>query len=247
MGVQEIAVAAPGANPSYEGAAELEAMREAHRYNADLVERIDLALGCSIDIADFGAGIGTFAGALQARGLHRVLCVEPDPALRNRAVELHGHAMRWLASSKFIASNSLDGAYSLNVLEHIAPEQELPTLKEWVRTLRAGGLIFLYVPAFPALYSEMDRRVGHFRRYTRAHLLDLMNEAGLDVESWGYADSIGFLASLWLRARGSAGSINPAMVRFYDRQIYPVSRLIDRFFAYRMPGKNIWAVGRKRD
>lgn len=225
---------------SYCGSAELEAMREAAHYNADLVRRIESAIGDARVVGDFGAGIGTFAVALSNRG-RRVIAVEPDADL-GRRIESCG--VECVPVADAIAQESLDAGYSLNVLEHI--DDDASILRQWTRRLKPSAPMYLYVPAFPCLYSEMDRCVGHRRRYTKERLMTVMRLAGLTPISVGYADSLGFFASLWLRARGRSGSINPGMVRLYDRAIFPLSRKVD-LVASRLVGKNLWAVGVRRD
>ena len=65
----------------YTGLSNLEVMEEAVRYNQFL---LDLILPSEIErrrVLDFGAGTGTFAQKLLAKGAD-IACVEPDPQLR---------------------------------------------------------------------------------------------------------------------------------------------------------------------
>ena len=76
----------------------------------------------------------------------------------------------------------------------------------------------------------MDRKVGHHRRYTRAGLLSLLRQIGFIVDRVDYADSLGFLASLiyrWVDVK--SGDINEKALLAYDRAVFPVSLLLDRF------------------
>lgn len=93
-----------------------------------------------------------------------------------------------------IPDNSVDYIYSFNVLEHIA--DDLAILQQLYKKLRYGGRLLIYVPAFQLLYSSMDRKIVHFRRYTQRELKDKLIKAGFNVYRAGYVDSLGFLATL---------------------------------------------------
>ena len=150
----------PQADSTYSGRDNLEAMKNARRYNDYLVNLIR-RYSVGSRILDHGAGAGTFALRVST-GDVEVVCVEPDSDLR---ADLERSGMEVASSLEELAPNSLDYAYSLNVLEHIKDEQK--TVFDLHRCLRPGGRLLLYVPAFNILYSQMDRHVGHFRRYRR--------------------------------------------------------------------------------
>jgi len=224
---------------AYTGVENLESMREAERYNrflVDLVLRYQVGSGPALD---FGAGAGTFAELLRARGLD-VRCLEPDPHLQARLAD---QGLSVIGSAAEIADNSIDYVYSLNVLEHIEDDQA--AVAEIHRVLRPGGLLLLYVPAFQILYSSMDERVGHIRRYRRRGLVDLVRTAGFDVCRSAYADCVGFVAALVYRWFGDrSGTISPRQVRNYDRLVFPLSRSLD-YICDKAFGKNVYLVAEK--
>jgi len=47
--------------------------------------------------------------------------------------------------------------------------------------VRPGALFFITVPAFEFLWSDHDKYLGHFRRYTLKKLERLLKEAGLSI------------------------------------------------------------------
>ncbi|MGB5622469.1 MAG: class I SAM-dependent methyltransferase [Gammaproteobacteria bacterium] len=226
-------------DPTYTGVENLEAMREAERYNRFLVDLVTRHREGSGPALDFGAGSGTFAALLRDRGLP-VRCLEPDEHLQGL---ITSQGLDVVGDAAAIADGSIDYVYSLNVLEHI--EDDRAALAQICRILRPGGRLLLYVPAFQILYSSMDERVGHFRRYRRRPLSDLVRETGLRVEHSVYADSVGFLAALVYRFVGDrSGTISGAQVRTYDRLIFPISRALDRLFGKAF-GKNVYLVAVK--
>ena len=221
------------ADGSYTGVDNLGAMTAARNYNRFLVQEVLRDCRGASAVVDFGAGCGTFARELRARGI-AVMCVEPDEGLR-RDLESQGFECR--AEVGQIPEGSVDYVFSLNVMEHIEDDAEM--FRAIRRRLRPGGRLYLYVPAFPVLYSSMDRKVGHYRRYRVRGLGRKLERAGFRVLRARYADSLGFFITLLYRLIGSRqGDLNPAALKFYDRAIFPLSRLLDRFLG-RIVGKNV--------
>jgi SAM-dependent methyltransferase len=169
-----------------------------------------------------------------------VTCVELDPALRAR---LSADGFDVAVSLDDISPRSLDFLYSYNVLEHI--EDDATVVSAFHRVLKPGAPLLLYVPAFPVLYSSLDRLVGHVRRYRRKGLVDLVESAGFTVEKCRHADSIGFAAALVYRAIGNkSGQLDERAVKFYDRFAFPASRRLD-YVTKRFFGKNLVLIARR--
>jgi len=223
----------------YTGTDNLELMKEAVNYNRWLVRLVRDRLGKGDRLLDFGAGVGTFAVALASEG-HCVECVEPDAAQRE-VIAAHGlRAHRDLTS---IDDASIDFAYTFNVLEHI--DDDRAALRALANKIRRGGKLLVYVPAFPILYTSMDRKVGHVRRYRKGELAAQVRAAGLAVREAQYVDSLGFFATLAYRLVGSdRGDINRDALRIYDRYLFPASRMID-YAARHVLGKNVLLVAER--
>jgi len=130
------------------------------------------------------------------------------------------------------------------VLEHI--DDDVGALRDIGRTLREDGRLLVYVPAFPVLFTPMDQRVGHLRRYRRHDLRAKVDAAGFDVLRNDYVDSLGFLATLVYRMTGSrSGAIDRGALRAYDRYVFPMSRRLDLALRH-VIGKNLLLTARKR-
>lgn len=219
------------------GTENLEVMADAVTYNRFLLRMIADAMPSGGRILDFGAGRGTFAGPMQAAG-RALVCVEPDAEAR---AILAAEGLDAQATIDGVGAASLDGAYSLNVLEHVP--DDAGALAAIFARLKPGAPLLLYVPAFQILYSSMDARVGHLRRYRKRALVDLVRGAGFTVRRSAYVDSLGFAASLAYRWLGRAdGAIDRDALRFYDRYLFPISRGMDGLL-HPVLGKNVavWA------
>lgn len=219
----------------YSGVDNLEVMAIARNYNAYLTGLLqrEVRLLDSPRVVDFGAGIGTFAESLKNLGCE-VTCVETD---RTLAHLLRSKGLRVEESPDRIHDASVDFLYSLNVLEHIADHER--AVRTWAEKLRQGGRLLVYVPAFTLLFSSMDKKVGHVRRYRAGELKRLIESAGFEIEESRYVDSIGFFASLAYRLIDpGTGEINPRQLGAYDRFLFPLSRRIDRLTGA-LFGKNV--------
>jgi SAM-dependent methyltransferase len=229
----------PTEPPVYQGVDVLETMASAHNYNAHLTYLVAAHVGQRTPLLDFGAGSGTMARLVAASIGARPVCVEPDAAL---AQGLRCDGFRVLRSLHEVAADSVAALYSLNVLEHIYDDASAVTAIH--RVLAPRGLCFIYVPAFPLLYTGFDRRIGHYRRYRRDALLRLFRGAGFDVQRARYADSLGFFATLVFKHLPGNGRLKPRTLALYDRMAFPISRRLDWLLGG-FVGKNVWLVAVK--
>ena len=69
----------------------------------------------------------------------------------------------------------------MNVLEHLKDDRQV---LESIRTaLLPGGILILLVPNGPAAFGTLDEALGHYRRYTRPLLKDLLAQTGYELET----------------------------------------------------------------
>jgi SAM-dependent methyltransferase len=217
----------------YTGTDNLEVMADAVNYNQFLVDLVAQRTTPGQRILDFGAGVGTFAVRLSGLG-RDTACVEPDGA---QATLIRNMNLAVYEDVEQVEDQSIDFVYSFNVLEHIA--DDTGTLKALHRKLKPGGRLLLYVPAFASLYSSMDTKVGHLRRYRRGELISKATAAGFVVTSASYVDCLGYFAAMIYKYAGPKdGSLNPISVQLFDRYAFPASRVLDNVFG-RLIGKNL--------
>lgn len=223
----------------YTGVENLEVMREAENYNRYLQTLVERHAAGATRVIDFGAGSGTFAIPCAAAGFD-LTAVEPDERLR---AMLGAAGLRAVADVAALPDEAFQFAYTLNVLEHI--ENDVDALRAVRAKLVPRGCLLVYVPAFPVLYTSMDSKVGHVRRYTRATLRRSLEAAGFEIREMRYADSLGFVATLLFKALDNgSGSVNRTALKIYDRLAFPVSRALD-VLTRRWFGKNLLALAAK--
>ena len=134
-------------------------------------------------VCDFGAGVGAFATLFEKTYRISPTCIELDANLVKLLKKKNLQSF-----TEFPAKSTFDVIYTCNVLEHIESDQY--ALSEFFEHLNKGGRLLIYVPAFPFLYSDMDKQIGHYRRYTKADLVKKVESAGFQIKVCFYHDSI---------------------------------------------------------
>lgn len=193
-------------------------------------------------ILDFGAGTGHLAELLQNETNSLVDCLEIDEVLGDKILSKGMNLFRDIAELK----QQYDLIYTSNVLEHIFDDCNI--ISQLYTFVKPGGVICIYVPASPYIYSQLDYEVGHFRRYKRADLVSKVEGAKFTISDVRYVDSLGYLASIVIKLCGfrSFGNIGGvSSLRFYDNYIFPFSRILDSIGMRRIIGKNLFCVASK--
>jgi hypothetical protein len=192
-------------------------------------------------VLDFGAGLGSLADLWL---LHT--SVKPD------CVEIDEVSQRDLKSKGYVVypdledvSQKYDIVYCSNVLEHI--EQDFDTISNFRRVMKSSSIVVIYVPALQFLFSDLDHKVGHYRRYSKSDLVAKFEGNGFEVISCDFVDSIGVIASLAIKLFGWRSTLNigsKRSVQFYDRFIFPLSTYLDLLGLQKVIGKNLFLVAR---
>lgn len=221
----------------------MDRMVHADGYNAWLLERALPFVGKRV--LDFGAGVGTFTERLAARA--EIVAVEPDPQFvcrlrdrfsRNEHVEVVGADGEWLEDEG--VRGTFDTVICFNVLEHIRDDESV--LRGFHDCLVPGGHVLLLVPAHQVLYGEIDRSVGHERRYSRRLLRSRLEGAGLETVSDRYVNPIGALGWLVSSRLMKREQVPLGPLRAYDALV-PMLRRLDRL---PLPfGLSVWAIARR--
>jgi len=219
---------------TYQGTENLEVMEKAVRYNAFLTRLINRHAPKQGTIIDFGAGVGTFSRLIH-NPERSVVCIEPD---HSQAARLSEVGFETHHNCSEIPDHHCDFIYSLNVVEHI--EDDNAAIQDMFRVLKPGGHALIYVPAMQILYSALDKKVGHFRRYNIEQISMLLDQNGFVIKEAKYADSLGFFATLAYKLVGNkTGDLDLKTLILYDQLIFPFSRILDRI-THQFFGKNVF-------
>lgn len=139
-------------------------MRERLRLIDRLLRRLQgTAAGGWAAALELGCGAGLSLPLLEARA-RRVVAVDGHRILLRRALAATRHATLVQADVTHtgLQTGGFDLITAFDVLEHMDADA---LLSEARRLAVDGAKLLLSVPAFPALWSEMDVRAGHRCRY----------------------------------------------------------------------------------
>jgi SAM-dependent methyltransferase len=210
-------------------------MKYATNYNKSIYNWIIDNVTRNMSILDFGAGIGEYCNRLHEYG-YNVQALEIDK-------NMHCYIKCRCYASLDELQNKFDLIYLVNVLEHIQNEKDI--LGQLYSILNKGGLLKIFVPAKQILYSSMDEKVGHYRRYEKKTLISVVKSCGYKIITCEYFDAIGFFISLAYKIFNKTGDITKSQILMYDKLIFPCSMLLDLCLCRSIVGKNLRLVARK--
>ncbi len=216
---------------------------DARRYRDYQLALIGPHLGESV--LEVGSGLGDVSAMLT--GARRLIVSDTDPAcldaLRTRfAGDPRVDVLELDLDAEVALGEQVDSVLAMNVLEHI--EDDVAALRALGRLLVPTGAVVLWVPAYPALYGDFDRMVGHYRRYTPASLRATVGAAGLVPELVRPVNLLGGIAWWAAVRRGGAGSASERLVRTYDRFVVPLTRALERHWCPPF-GQSVLCVARR--
>jgi len=213
----------------------------AENYQSWLYDLAEPHLGATC--LEIGSGRGDLTGQLaRGRRLDATDVSEQFVALLERRFAGSDNVtVRCLDMATFAPRERYDTIVMMNVLEHI--EDDATALKTLREALNPGGRIVLYVPAFMLLYSDFDREIGHYRRYRKKELRQLVERAGYDVVDSRYVNSLGAVGwFVYSRVLGRKPS-DQLTVSACDRIVVPMVRRVEG--KIRPPfGLSVLVVGR---
>lgn len=216
--------------------------RNLKKYSTSLAFKICRSIKVGSCVLEFGAGIGTLAKILRDQYCIQVDCIEIDPRLQE---EIKKNGFNCYSNTSEL-KHQYDVIYTSNVLEHIDEDDKI--LGDLYGKINSNGYLIVYVPAIKFLYSSVDQNLGHYRRYEMIELKRKLENAGFNIVVQEYSDILGFF--VWLLLKFKKSSINSPLTNdraliFYDRYIYPISKILDKVFFKKIVGKNIYMVAVK--
>jgi SAM-dependent methyltransferase len=234
----------PAQTADHVGAATLERMAAAPRFNRWMFERLRPWIGRRV--LEIGAGIGNMSAFLvEQADVDRVVLTDTErhyvDRLRERFAGLPHVVvaeLRLPARDPRLVAERLDTVVCLNVLEHI--ERDDAALGAMRDLLQPTGRLVLLVPSLRALYGTLDEALGHFRRYVPAELRAKLAAAGFRVRHLEYFNLAG-VPGWWLAGRVLRRRLIPTgALRWYEALV-PLFRL-ERLLPWRI-GQSLIAVG----
>jgi 2-polyprenyl-3-methyl-5-hydroxy-6-metoxy-1,4-benzoquinol methylase len=195
-------------------------------------------------ILEAAAGRGNFTELLLDR--ERLVCVDNDPLYVEMANWRLGHLENVRTLERDLSDTAvyedlkperIDTIICLNVLEHIAPDEQV--LRAYHDLLEPGGHAIILVPAHMWLYGPCDEAI--VRRYTQTELHTKMQAAGFEVVQMGEFNRLG-VPGWWLNKQLGRRDLNPRQMRLFE-WLLPVAKGLEALKIGR--GLSLIGVGRK--
>lgn len=193
-------------------------------------------------VVEIGAGLGsTTAVFSQAEAVAEWLAIEPDATLAAQIpVSDRIRAMTGTLSD-LPPQGRFDAILYIDVIEHI--EDAAAELRTATAHLRAGGRLIVLVPAHNFLFSELDRALGHFRRYNKSMLATTVPNT-LQLQRLRYLDCVGLTASLANKLFLKQSIPTEGQLLFWDRILVRASTGLDALTGYQF-GKSLLGIWTK--
>lgn len=196
-------------------------------------------------VLDIGCGAGMQLSILDG---FDAVGVEPNPILAERArantsAEILNEGLPIHPSS---LNTPFDFILLLDVLEHL--DHDVEGLRSAMMALKPGGFVIVNVPAHPWLWSVHDDMNEHKRRYTRKQLSQVLEDAGLHLESIQFWGSI-LVPAAFLRGRKATKkdylvNIPSGPIAQILRSVLKVDFFLNKYLLS-FAGLSLLAVGRK--
>lgn len=193
----------------------LESMSQAVWYNKWTVKKFESFL--KGDMLEVGCGIGNFTNFLKKFGNVWAIDIVDSYIKQTSRIEGGGINVGFGDIEKgkyFFTKQKFDTIVCLNVLEHIKDDKK--ALENMYGLLNKNGQLVLLVPAFDFLMGEIDRSIGHFRRYDKKLLKNLLEDTGFKIIK---SRVINFLGGIgwWISSKiFSSNKVNESNIKIFN-------------------------------
>lgn len=121
--------------------------------------------------------------------------------------------------------NKFKTVITINVLEHLEDDEK--ALQHMYSLIKPGGKLLVLVPAMKFAYTRFDKQLGHYRRYKKKELTELLQQSGFVINDMYYFNIVGLVS--WIirdKVERSNVDLKPYQVALFDK-IVPFLRFIE--------------------
>ena len=178
-------------------------MKEKYTYPENITENFDIAnfhikyclsfikKYLKGDILEVGAGCGSFTRNYFNEKFTSITLTEKDKEnfLKLSKKYEENEKVKVINELIYDINHQYNAILYLHVLEHIKDDKK--EIDEAIQKLKKNGHLIIMVPAHQKIYSNLDKEVGHFRRYESDFFKQEMKF--LKLVNFKYLDSAGYL------------------------------------------------------
>jgi SAM-dependent methyltransferase len=134
-----------------------------------------------------------------------------------------------------------DSVFLLNVIEHLAHDSLAISNCKYM--LKPGGHLILLAPSYQFLYCDLDKNLGHYRRYTVNSLGSLLMKNGMTLVKKKYFNLAGIFGwFIWGKILGKQ-QLQKNSMKLFNRAV-PLLRLADQL-TFQKIGLSAIVTGKK--
>ena len=229
-----------------EGLYTLEAISQAHHFNAWMFEQVQPFMNGRI--LEIGSGIGNISqyfidakSNIVLSDIREEYCNALRQKFPNNQVLILDLVHPDFENVYSHLLGSFDACFAMNVVEHI--EDDHLAMKNLVSLLKVGGKVLILVPAGPSLYNDIDKGLFHFRRYTDSMMNELFQAAPLLMEKKWMFNALGIPAWFFGGKIMKKKEVEGDQMNLYNKLI-PIARFLD-WITFRKMGLSIIALATK--
>ena len=193
------------------------------------------------EVLEVGAGCGSFTRHYLDNKVSKLLLTETDKKNILNLSKKFKDNQKIKVQNKHIyeIKKNFDTIIYFHVLEHIKDHRN--ELKEAMKRLNKNGKLIILVPAHQKMYSNLDKVVGHYRRYEKKFFFSEIFKRLSKIE-FKYLDSSGyflyFLNKLFFKNEDCPSKLK---IFIWDKLFTPFSIILDFIFRYKV-GKCILTI-----
>ena len=135
-----------------------------------------------------------------------------------------------------------DTVFYLNVLEHLKDDSYAIQNSRFL--LKENGVLIILAPAYSFLYSEMDKQLNHYRRYTLVSLRNKIKAEKFTMVKAFYFNFMGIPA--WLYGKIRRFKVLPKGEMNLYNKLTPIGKLLD-MIVFNKAGLSAIIVAKKKD
>ena len=224
----------------------LERLSELKEFNEWVISKVSPYIGKRI--LEVGGGVGNLTSYL-LENKELVLSIDINlnyvTILKNRFV----HYSNFIAKQIDITNPevvsfkkfNIDTIICINVLEHI--KYDKTALKNMYMLLKNGGNLILLVPAFKMLYGTLDKALGHYRRYGKMQISNMLKNTGFRIIDIFYLNLFG-MPGWFINGKIMGTKILPKRQLKIYKKLFPLFKFIEDKTRYPI-GQSLIVIGEK--
>jgi len=211
----------------YQGLTTLEVLTEAKNYNRWIAANFYPYI--QAPLLEFGSGIGNISELISS---YTPLCLtDTDEQLLAHLNDKFSHindvSVNFFDITQPPPENlveSFQTVIGINVLEHVEDDEK--ALLHLGNVLQPSGRLLLLVPSKKWAYTELDRELGHFRRYEKKELGEKLAKASFQIEKLYFFNIVGLMSWMIRDKIQRSGGLRPYQVSSFDT-IVPILKFIE--------------------